>query len=230
MIGQDPCRQQKVRLNARDGHEFTAWRSEPPGMAKGGIVILHAVFGLTDHLGDVCRQWAAAGYSAIAPSLFDRRMSGVVHLYGRAGADSGIRSYAELDEQEIFSDIAACEEAMRAKGKVAISGFCTGGTWAWRASGLLPFDAQVNFYGSHIHQYPEIEPLCPTIVHYGDSDAVVPLAAVEGIIAAHPNLEIVVHPGAGHAFFNPEQDHFDPIAARRAWDKSVEFMDRHVAG
>jgi len=222
--------QHKVRLTARDGHRFQAWRADPPDRPKGGIVILHAVYGLTDHMADACAQWAAAGYAAIAPALFDRRhlAGSPVHPYSRAGADAGIADYAALSEQEIFADLTACMEALR-PGRVAISGFCTGGTWAWRASAALPFDAQVNFYGSHVPQFPHVEPLCPTIMHYGDSDIIVPLAAVEAIIAAHPNVEVVVYSGGGHAFFNPEQDHFDPAAAQAAWEKSVAFMDRHVA-
>jgi len=230
MTAQTPSRH-KVRLQARDGHEFAAWRGDPSTTPKGGIVILHAVYGLTDHMGDVCAQWATAGYAAIAPALFDRRhpAGSPVHPYNRAGADAGIADYAALTEQEIFADVTACMEALRPGGKVAISGFCTGGTWAWRASAALPFDAQVNFYGSHVPQYPDIEPLCPTIMHYGDSDIIVPLAAVEGIIAAHPKVNVVVYPGGGHAFFNQAQEHFNPAAARRAWEKSLAFMDRHVA-
>jgi carboxymethylenebutenolidase len=215
-------------MSAADGHRFEAWRCDPAGPAKGGIVVLHAVFGLTDHIGDVCALWAAAGYAAIAPALFDRVGPGRVHPYGRAGADAGIVDYAALTEATIFADIAAAVEALRPL-PVAISGFCTGGTWAWRAAAALPFAAQVNFYGSHVPAFLDLTPLCPTIMHYGDGDTIMPLDAVEGIVAAHPQIAMHIYPGASHAFFNPDQATPDPVAAALAWRRSVAFMDTHVA-
>jgi carboxymethylenebutenolidase len=219
-----------VSLTVADGHRLTACRSDPAGAAKGGIVILHAVYGLTDHVGDVCDQWAAAGFAAMAPALFDRRGAGRVHPYSRAGADAGIEDYAALSEQDIFADVAACEKALRPSGKVAISGFCTGGTWAWRAAAALPFDAQVNFYGSHVPRFLNLKPRCPTLMHYGDKDTIMPFIAVEGIISACPAVEVLVYKNAGHAFFNPAQDHYDAVAARQAWDRSVAFMEQTFKG
>ena len=112
---------------------FDVWRSDPAGPVKGGIVVLHAVYGLTDHIGDVCAKWAGAGYAAVAPALYDRHKANVVHPYSRAGADAGIESYAALSEDDIFGFINACVKASASVGGVALSGFCTGGTWCWRA-------------------------------------------------------------------------------------------------
>jgi carboxymethylenebutenolidase len=218
----------RIMIKTGDGHSLSAWRSDPVGPAKGGVVVLHAVYGLTDHLGDVCAQWAEAGYAAIAPALFDRVGPDRVHAYSRAGADAGIVDYAALGEAAIFADVLASADALRDAGKVAISGFCTGGTWAWRAAAALPLDAQVNFYGSHVPQFLDRTPRCPTIMHYGDSDTIMPLPLVQTIAAAHPQVEMHIYPGAGHAFFNPEQAHPDPAAADLAWQRSTAFLDRHL--
>ena len=67
------------------------------------VVILHAVYGLTDHIGDVCARWAQAGYAAVAPALYDRHGRGVVHPYSRTGADAGIASYEALTEAQEIS-------------------------------------------------------------------------------------------------------------------------------
>jgi carboxymethylenebutenolidase len=218
----------RITIEAADGHKFGAWRSDPAGAVKGGIVVLHAVYGLTDHLGDVCDRWASEGYAAIAPALFDRSNKGAVHPYSRAGADAGIVDYAALSEDDIFTDIRACAETLRDTGGVAISGFCTGGTWAWRAAAALPFAAQVNFYGSHVPAFIDLVPACPTIMHYGDSDTIMPIDQVRRIAAAHPDVAMHIYPGASHAFYNPEQATPDPVAADLAWRRSVAFMDHNA--
>ena len=219
---------ERAHIVAGDGHDLEAWRCEPSTSSRGGIVILHAVYGLTQHIGDVCAWWAAAGYSAVAPALFDRFDRDLVHAYSRAGADAGIANYAALTQQQIFADIDASADLFRQERHVAISGFCTGGTWAWRASASLRFDAQVNFYGSHVAAFTDLKPLCPTIMHYGDADTIVDLPTIRRIAEHRPEVEMYVYPGAGHAFFNPEQAHPDPNASTLAWARSRAFMDRHV--
>mgnify|MGYP006250467105 CR=1 FL=1 len=69
----------KISVTATDGHQLHAWRSDPDEAPKGGIVILHAIYGLTNHMGDVCDIWAKQGFSAIAPALYDRTAKNTVH-------------------------------------------------------------------------------------------------------------------------------------------------------
>lgn len=215
-----------IELTAGDGHRLTAWSAHPAGEPKGGIVVLHAVYGATTHIGDVCARWAAAGYHAIAPALFDRLGRGIVHPYDRP--NDGIESYAALTASQIFTDIQAATAAAGAPGKVAISGFCTGGSWAWRAAASLPFPAQVNFYGSHIPALLDLVPRCPTILHYGEQDLLAPPQAIAAIRARHPAVELHLYPAAAHAFENVEQASYDVEAADLAWLRSIAFMDRHV--
>ena len=218
----------KIDLPARDGHTLSAWHARPSGEARGGVVVLHAVYGLTAHIGDVCTTWAAAGYSAVAPALYDRVARDLVHDYDRAS--DGSKTYASLTEAGIFADIAAAAAAAGPAGRVAISGFCSGGSWAWRAAAALEFAAQVNFYGSHLPALIDLVPRCPTILHYGDADHIVPLAQIERIRARHPEIDLHVYPGAGHAFENHEQATYNRSAADLAWQRSIAFLDKHIAG
>ena len=215
-----------VELQAPDGHVLSAWSARPVVRPKGGIVVLHAVYGATTHMGDVCARWAAAGYHAVAPALFDRLGRDIVHPYDRP--NDGIASYAALTEAQIYADILAAAAHAGPDGSVAISGFCTGGSWAWRAAARHRFPAQVNFYGSHIPALLDLMPLCPTILHYGERDQLAPPDDIERIRARHPAVELHLYPGAGHAFENVEQASYDAAAGDLAWQRSIAFMDRHV--
>ena len=221
---------QKISLTSEDGHTFDAWRSDPDEPAKGGVVVLHAVYGLTDHMGDVCDGWAGDGYAAIAPALYDRVERNIVHPYGEEGAEAGRHSYGALTKEQILADVTACAAALRPAGPVAISGYCTGGTWAWISAATLDFDAHVNFYGSHVPSRLDYTPKCPTIMHYGDNDRIVPMEDVGKIRDARPEVTIFIYPNGQHAFFNPAQGSYDGDAAALAWQRSIEFLDRQFGG
>ncbi len=218
-----------ITLSAADGHELAAWRADPETAAKGGIVVLHAVFGRTTHMADVCDMFADHGIAAIAPALYDRIGADIVHPYTLEGVDAGRGSYGALEQQGILADVEAAAAALRACGPVAVSGFCTGGTWAWVAAAALGFDASVIFYGSQVAQRLDIRPACPTIMHYGDSDVIAPMTDVERIRDANPDVTVHVYPGGQHAFFNPDQASHDADASALAFERSIAFLDERFA-
>lgn len=215
-------------IMAADGHRFEIARADPVGAPKGGVIVLHAIYGLTSHIKDVCDRWASSGYTAVAPALYDRVGPGIVCGYDKSGAAQGRDTYAKLGEAEILADVAACIREVSPCGPVIISGFCTGGSFAWVASAKLDgIAAQVNWYGSHVaSRHLDVNPRVPTIIHYGDSDHIVPLADVHRIAPAHPHVEVQIYPKAGHAFLNPEQDSHDAAAAEASWQRSLEFLER----
>ena len=218
---------ERISVSASDGHVLNAWRADPAETPKGGIVFLQAIYGLTDHLGGVCDWFAEDGFSAIAPATYDRTERNKVFAYDDHG---GMQFRENLKEETVLLDIAACADLLRQKtDKIAISGFCTGGTWAWIAADRLDMDAAVVFYGSDIHDNLYRRPNCPAILHYGDADHVVPFDLVQKIQATYPDTEFYVYPGAGHAFYNPEQAHHDADAARLAHQRSVAFLEKHFA-
>lgn len=221
---------QRITLTAADGHRLDAWRADPEGVAPtGGIVLLHAVYGLTDHMGHACDSFAREGVAAIAPALYDRLGKNLVHPYSADGVAAGSRCYATIPPEKMLADIAASAAALRASGKVAISGFCSGGTWAWISAAELAFDAAVIFYGSHVPARLALTPRCPTLLHYGDQDTIVPMADIAKIRAAHPSLAYHIYPGCKHAFFNPDQANYDGDGAALALRRSVAFLERHFA-
>ena len=134
----------EIKIKASDGHSFDAWQSEARGEKKGSVVVLHAITGRISHLADVCDQWADNGYTAIAPSLFDRISPNIINSYDPDGVKAGIGHYTSLTEKQILTDIAASSEKLKRNQPVVISGFCTGGTWAWVSAAKLHFDAMVK--------------------------------------------------------------------------------------
>lgn len=213
----------RITLEADDGHALEAW-SAVPGRPAGGIVVLHAIYGMTSHMADVCDLYAEAGIAAVAPSLYDRSGRGIVFGYDEAGRAGGMAQREGLAESTVLMDVEAALDALRPAGPVAVQGFCTGGTWAWIAAVRLALDAAVIYYGSDVCEHRALSPACPAILHYGDRDVVVPFDEVEAIRDAHPALEFHVYPGADHAFFNPEQESYDAEAAEIAHRRSVAFL------
>jgi carboxymethylenebutenolidase len=224
----------KIILTAEDGHELDAWRADPTtsenDASKGGIIILQAIYGLTDHLGDVCDMYAARGYATIAPAMYDRTGKNQVFGYDGAGRDKAFAQRSSLVEETVTIDVGACVTALRPGGKVAISGFCTGGTWAWTmAAGLAGLDAAVIFYGSDLYELRNLKPQCPTLLHYGDADHIVPMPHVNEIHGLHPDLPLHIYPGQGHAFFNPDQNPDSAEPAALAFERTIEFLDSQFA-
>ncbi len=214
----------RITLTAADGHVFDAWRAAPD-RPIGGIAVLHAIYGMTSHMADVCDLYAEAGIAAIAPSLYDRSGRGIVFGYDADGRAGGMARREGLGETTVLMDVAAALDALRPAGPVAVQGFCTGGSWAWIAAARLALDAAVIYYGSDVYEHRALVPSCPAILHYGDRDAVVPFDEVEAIRDAHPALDFHVYPGADHAFFNPEQESHDAEAAELAHRRTLAFLE-----
>ena len=105
----------EIKIKASDGHSFDAWQSEARGEKKGSVVVLHAITGRISHLADVCDQWADNGYTAIAPSLFDRISPNIINSYDPDGVKAGIGHYTSLTEKQILTDIAASSEKLKKK-------------------------------------------------------------------------------------------------------------------
>ena len=220
----------RVSITAADGHVLEAWCGTPDGPPTGGIVFLQAIYGLTDHIGAVCDRFAADGFATLAPALYDRTERGRTFPYDADGVAAGRAFRDNLAEPTVIADVAACVATLHeTTPKVAISGFCTGGSWAWICAGAMAFDAAVIFYGSDLYETRDRRPVCPTLLHYGDSDHVVPVDRVVAIRAANPECKFRIYPGAGHAFFNPDQDHYDAEAAALAHERTVRFLERSFA-
>ena len=173
----------------------------------------------------MCDWFAGDGFAAVAPATYDRTERNKVF----ATTIMAVCSFANILGKTVLLDIGGCAMLLRQNtDKIAIAGFCTGGTWAWIAADRLDMDAAVIFYGSERHDNLGRQPKCPAILHYGDADHVVAFEQVQKIQTTYRQRFLRL-PGAGHAFYNPEQAHHDPEAAKLAHQRSVEFLEKHFA-
>ncbi|MED5351733.1 MAG: dienelactone hydrolase family protein, partial [Pseudomonadota bacterium] len=120
-----------IKIEAEDGHTLEAAVAGDPDTARGGVVVLQEIFGLNEHIRDLPRRFAEAGYYAVAPAMFDRAEPGVELDYNAAGKERGIALKNAVDADALF-DVSAAIRAAAAAGPVSVVGFCWGGSLAWR--------------------------------------------------------------------------------------------------
>jgi len=213
-----------IRLTASDGHEFGAYRAEPSGAPRGGIVVIQEIFGVNAHIRSVADGFAADGYAAVAPALFDRAERDVELAYDPDGIAAGRALRGKLDWDGPLRDIGAAVDSLSGS-KVAVVGYCWGGSLAWlsatRIDGLA---AAVCYYGGQIKDFKDETPRSPVLMHFGSADQGIPLDDVEAIRAAHPDLPIHVYEGAGHGFNCDMRASYDPDAAATARQRTMAFL------
>ncbi|NQU62369.1 MAG: dienelactone hydrolase family protein [Rhodospirillales bacterium] len=222
-----------IKLTAADGHEFEAYRAEPEGDAqgspKGGIVVIQEIFGVNAHIREVCDGYARQGYLAIAPAIFDRFERGVDLGYTDDDKTIGraLKAKGNDNLDAVLADVKAAHDAAATAGKVGITGYCWGGVVVWAAACRLGFDAAVAYYGGGIIDLNAEEPTCPTILHFGEHDGSIPMADVDAISAAHPDVEVHVY-DAGHGFNCDHRPEFDRESAEIALHITHDLFAEHV--
>jgi carboxymethylenebutenolidase len=219
---------QSETLMARDGHTFSTYIAKPAGKARGGVVVVQEIFGLTPHIKSVADGYAQMGYLAVAPALFDRVARGIVLGYSAPEVEQGMGYRKQIATAKALLDIAAAAAICRHAGKVAVIGFCWGGRLAWTAACEVPLGAAVCYYGGGIVDELPKTPKCPTLLHFGEHDKSIPLSDVERIRAAYPQGEFHVY-AAGHGFSNDERPQlYDAAASKLAGERTAAFLAQHI--
>lgn len=193
-----------------------------------GIIVIHEIFGLNDHIRDVARRLAKVGYLALAPDLASR--SG-----GTDATDNVPAALTGGPVEDRVADLAAAadflEEQPGFDGSLGVVGFCFGGGMTLSfAAGDTRVRAAVPYYG------PTPQPAsvmsatkAAVLAHYGETDARVNagIADLEAALTGH-TFRKHVWPGAGHAFNNDTGGAYDEAAAVGAWTETVEWFGRHL--
>ena len=214
--------------SARDGFVFDAYRAVPTDARRGGLVVCHAIWGVTPHLRDLADGYAEDGYEVLVPSLFDRFRKGFAERDADPAVFARQNGFAEASHwgAEALDAVQAAIDVLAPP--VFALGFCFGGTTVWlAASRCTGLSAAAAFYGGQIKDYLGETPKIPTILHLGKADELIPPADVEAIREAHPDLPVYMY-DAGHAFVAPNGFHAD--SARLSRLRTLALFARNGAG
>ncbi len=217
-----------IELTASDGHKLAAYRADPSGKARGGIVVIQEIFGVNSHIKAVADGFAADGYLAIAPAMFDRAQRNFDVGYTPPDIEQGRALRAKITIDMAMMDAqAAVKEAAKA-GKVGIVGYCWGGLVAWMASARVSgLSCAVPYYGGGILDNADIEPKVPVMGHFGEKDAMIPVDGVKKLAEKHKKQQIFIYP-ADHGFNCDHRGSYNAPSAQQARERTLEFFRKHV--
>ena len=230
-------------LSTPDG-PMEAYEATPDGDARGAVLVVQEAFGVNDHIKDVTRRFAAAGYHAIAPSFFHRAGGGTA-AYGDYAAIMPL--FEGVTDDGVLNDVDTALEHLRDAGfrdpQIGTVGFCWGGRATFLISARRAIGAGVGFYGGGIGStsglgFPALIDEAPTLQTpwlglFGDDDQSIPVEEVEHIREALKKApvatDVVRYANAGHGFHCDQRPDFCSEAAADAWNRTLGWFDRHLA-
>jgi carboxymethylenebutenolidase len=222
-----------ITLIAADGFQSSAYVSQPAGTPKGAIVVLQEIFGVNAHIRSVADRYAAAGYLAIAPAMFDRVEKNVDIGYGPEDMKRGsaLKAAVEaLPAPGALQDVQAAVDWAAKAGKVGVVGYCWGGLLVWRsAEQVRGLSAAVSYYGGGMTagSEPARTPKVPVMSHFGELDKHITLESVKAFEQKHPEVEVHLYQ-ADHGFNCDLRGSYNAGAAATALERSLFHFGKHV--
>jgi carboxymethylenebutenolidase len=205
-----------------------AWRADPPIAPKGAVVVVQEIFGVNAHIRGVVERFAAHGFIAIAPALFDPVEPGVELAYDDAGVAKGRELAALLGFDRAVDGVAAAAKVLGGdapRGNVGVVGFCWGGTVALLSNARLGLPA-VDYYGGRSVPFLGVEhPRAPLLCHFGERDPLIPPEHVALHRQHLPEAHIEIWP-AGHGFHCEQRADYHDASARAAFQRTAAFLER----
>jgi carboxymethylenebutenolidase len=215
-------------LTTTDNHSLAAYRADPDGKPKGAMVVAQEIFGVNSHIRNVCDRLAAQGYVAVAPALFDRFVRDFESGYSAEEVALARTYIPKIEWPKVLLDIQAGLDDVKGAGPLGVIGFCLGGSAAFlSATRLSGLSAAVGFYGGAIVKFADETPKCPVQLHFGETDASIPMSDVEIIKEKRKDCEIYTYP-AGHGFYCDERASFDDASAKLAWQRTLDFLSKNM--
>ena len=226
----------EIKYSSTDGTALGGYLTRPKGdVARAAVVVIHGWDGINDHVRDVARRLAKAGYVALAPDLLSRQ--GGTSSF--SSSEAAIAAGRKLDDEMITNDLTGGINYLKGQSfvganKIGVIGFCWGGgkalLFTTRSKDLA---ASVIYYGSNPPNLEDVKNItAPVLGQYGGAD--------ERITSAVPKLEEVmkkygksfeykVYPGAPHGFnSDTSPQNFREEAAKEAWGRTLEFFKKHL--
>jgi carboxymethylenebutenolidase len=231
-----------ITLPTDDG-PMPTYQAVPEGTPRGGVIVVQEAFGVNDHIRDVANRFADVGWHALAPAFFHRQGSPSV-AYDDVQSVFPIMS--QIDAKGLATDLTAAIDQLgsagHVPGRVAVVGFCMGGSVTFYAATLERLGAAVTFYGGGVAEgrfgLPSLIDLAPSLQTpwlglFGDRDAGIPVDQVERLRAATAavavDTEIVRYPDAEHGFHcNDRPAVYNAAAAADGWQRTLAWLGEHI--
>lgn len=196
---------------------------EPNGQ---GLVLIQEIFGVTDHIKELCDGYAERGFTVIAPSMYDRGEKGWQSDYTGEGYKRSVKLAEEFGGLNAQGDVQAAIDYLKEAGAAAIhiTGYCYGGSIAfmaaWRCEGLT---SAVGYYGRLIMQMEDAPLKVPTMLHFGDKDASIPIDWVRAFKDKRTDITVHIYE-ADHGFNSDRRDHYSKEAADLALTRTLDWF------
>lgn len=225
-----------TQITASDGHELGAYIVKPQGTPKGAVVVVQEIFGVNPSIRSVADDFAAQGYYAIAPALFDRIKRDIELGYKGVDMAEAFALYGLLSTESALKDVAAAfAEAKKTVKDVAVVGFCFGGLMSWLSATKGPAEGMnpaccVAFYPGGVGKFAEETLSCPVMVHVGADDSHVKEDQIEAVKNAHPEVPLYLYAEAGHGFYNSFRAEYNAAQAGVARGRTLEFLAENLHG
>ncbi len=234
-----------IDVTADDGYRFPAWEAVPDKPARGAIVVFQEIFGVNSHIRSIADGFAADGYHAIAPALFQRVQPDFETGYTEEDIKTGRALAQKAGIDDVMKDIAATVKLAAgagaggarsgaaggtagAAGRVGVVGYCWGGTMSWIAASRVDgLACAVVYYAGNIAAFVGEQPKCPVLGHFGEHDKTPSPEQAKSIVAAHPDVEAHFY-DAGHGFNCDQRGSYDADASKLARQRTLAFFAKHV--
>lgn len=219
----------KISLTTSDGFKLGAYRANPKGAPKGGLVVIQEIFGVNHHIRAMCDRYAEAGYAACAPQVFDRIQPNFECGYTPDEIANARTFIPKIDWAAMLRDVEAAIGNVKSAGPIGIVGWCMGGTVAFMAAGKLSgLSAAVGFYGGQIAKNVDLKPKAPTQLHFGELDQSIPMTDVETIKRTRTDCEIYVYKEGGHGFCCDERGSYHAESAKLGHERALAWFAKHM--
>ena len=212
-----------------EGEELMGYQAyQTDADPKPAVIVIQEWWGLNEHIKDVARRFAGAGYAALAPDLY--------HGIVTTEPDEARKQAIELSMRDAVGEIGQAIAYLQAQdfvsGGTGIIGFCMGGGLVFQsAANLDSVSAGAGFYGSPLNAEQAQQVSAPILSFLGTADSI-PVAGFEAMHAVFDDNNIENHfqlyEGAQHAFFNDTRASYDEAAAMDAWQQTLAWFEKHL--
>lgn len=224
-----------VTYGELDGKSIQGYLAYPTNNDRSlpGILVIHEWWGLNDNIKAMTRKLAASGYKALAVDLYEGESA------DKPEEARKLVTNAQQNSDRLQENLTLAYQYLDTEQnapKIASLGWCFGGTWSLKTALLFPetLDAAVIYYGGNLETDPDVlKPLeMPILGIFGELDQRPSVETVKAFETALQSLDkqvqIYIYPNADHAFANPSGERYNPEAAANAWEKTQEFLAKHL--